>query len=240
MFFQGVDIWNYQMLDLAERYRCIAVDLRGGGDSDKPFSDYTFEEWCADLRALIRHLELPEVALVGWSAGGGIALRYVLDFDHEDLVSHLVMVGAVAPSFTQTETEPFGFDKDAAAEALEGIRRSWPETLAAMSETGFHRPDRFEITGDWLLHETLKTPSYVAHKLFSTMLELDLRDRLGEVDIPTLILHGRHDQTSDPRWAEYMKDRIEGSKVVWLEESAHYPMIEEPDKLSNEIAAFVA
>lgn len=238
VFFPGMDVWSYQVLDLAERYRCILVDLRGFGDSDKPSSDYTLEEWCSDLKALIGRLDLSDVALVGWSMGGAVALRYVLDFDRDDRVSRLVMVGAAAPRFTQSDTEPFGMDEEAAAEALEGMRRAWPETLTGFGDIAFHRTD-LEATGEWLMRDVLKMPAYAAYGMFKTLCAVDLRDRLGEVEVPTRILHGRHDRTCDPRWAGYMADRIEAAKMVWLEQSAHYPMVEEPDKVSAEIAGFV-
>lgn len=239
LFFPRVEVWNYQVLDLADHYRCILVDLRGFGYSDKPYSDYTFEEHCSDLKALIGHLDLSDVALVGWSMGGGVALQYVLDFDQDDLVSQLVMVGAAAPRFTQSDTEPFGMDEATAARALEGARRAFPEALAGFGDIAFHRTD-LQATAEWLKQETLKMPAYAAYRTAKTLwFDVDLRDRLGEVDVPTLILHGRHDQTADPRWAEYLADRIDGAKLVWLEESAHYPMVEEPDRLSAEIADFV-
>lgn len=238
LFFPMPNVWNYQVLDLADRYRCVLVDLRGAGDSDKPFSSYTFEEYGSDLAALIDHLGLSDVTLVGWSMGGGVALQYVLDFNQDHRVSRLVMVGAAAPRFTQSDTEPFGMDEATAAAALEGVRRSWPEALAGLGDIGFHRTD-LRATAEWLMREALTMPAYAVHRLFETLFAVDLRDRLGEVNLPTLILHGRHDRTTDPRWAEYMADRIDGAKLVWLEESAHYPMVEEPTTLSNEISGFL-
>lgn len=61
-----VETWNYQVLGLAEDFRCVCVDLRGHGDSDKPFSAYTYQEMCADLSSLIRLLDLKESP---WWAG---------------------------------------------------------------------------------------------------------------------------------------------------------------------------
>lgn len=238
VFFPIMNAWNYQVLDLADRHRCVLVDLRGTGESDKPFSDYTLEEYCADLEALIGVLDLSDVTLVGWSMGGAVALQYVLDFNDENRVSRLVMVGAAAPRFKRTDTEPWGMDEETATEALEGARRSYPETLAGLRDIAFHRTD-LEATAEWLKDEALEMPAYTVYRLFKTLFDLDLRDRLDEVDVPTLVLHGRHEQTADPRWAEYMADRIDGAELVWFEDSAHYPMVEEPDKLSAEIADFL-
>lgn len=233
-----LDTWNYQVGELSDRYRCVTVDLRGHGDSDKPASEYTYEEMCRDLGDLMAQLGLEGVTLIGWSMGAGVALQYVLDHDESGRVSRLVLVGAATPRFKQSETEPFGMDEETAAASLEGLRSALPETMAAFSGANFHRTD-LEATREWLLSQWLKMPSYVGYRYFNTLLTVDLRDRLGEVQIPTLIVHGRHDQVCDPRWAEYMAERISDAKLVWLEESGHASMVEQPHELSAEIASFV-
>ena len=67
---------------------------------------------------------------------------------------------------------------------------------------------------------------------------MDLRERLGEVNLPVLVCQGRHDQVTDPRWAEYLASRTAGAQLVWFENSGHSLMVEEPDKLSATLAAF--
>ncbi len=233
-----VDTWNYQVLDLADRYRCLCVDLRGHGDSDKPFSSYTYDEMCGDLRAFMGALDLRDVTFVGWSMGAGVGLKYVLDHNGDGRVSRLVMVGAATPRFKQSETEPFGMDEETAKKALEAMRSALPETMTAFSEINFHRQD-LDATRRWFLSMWLRMPAYVGYRYFNSLLTEDLRARLGEVRVPVLICHGRHDQVCDPRWAEYMVPRIPACSIVWFEESGHCLMVEEPQKLSQEIASFV-
>ncbi len=234
----NVDTWNYQVLALHQRYRCVCVDLRGHGDSDKPASEYTYDEMCGDVRAFLQALDLQDVTFVGWSMGAGVGLKYVTDFNADGRITKLVMVGAATPRFKQTPTEPFGMDEATAAASLEALRVSMPDTMAAFAGLNFHRAD-MEATKNWFLSLWLKTPAYVAYKYFKTLLEEDLRDRLERVAIPTILFHGRHDKVCDPRWAEYMVPRIRGCRMVWFENSGHCPMVEEPDRFSEELAAFV-
>lgn len=124
-------------------------------------------------------------------------------------MSKLVFVGGATPRFKQSDTEPYGMDEATATASLEAMRGSLPETMAQFSGLNFHRSD-LDATRQWFLSLWLKMPAYVGYRYFNTLLEVDLRDRLGEVDLPTLILHGRHDQVCDPRWAEYMAERIDG------------------------------
>ena len=237
-FAATVDTWNYAVLDLHDRYRCVCVDLRGHGLSDKPFSAYTYDEMCGDLRALVRALDLRDVTLVGWSMGAGVGLTYVTGFNEDERVTRLVMVGAATPRFRRTETEPYGLDEPTAAATLEAIRRGYPETMAAFRDANFHRTD-LGATKDWFYTTWLTLPAYAAYQYFKTLLDEDLRDRVGQVGIPTALFHGRHDAVCHPGWAEYMATRISGARMVWFENSSHALMVEEPDKFSQELAAFV-
>lgn len=237
-FSSTVDTWNYAVLDLCDRYRSVCVDLRGRGLSDKPYSQYTYDEMCADLEAFLKALDLRDVIFVGWSMGGAVGLKYVTDFNADGRVSKLVMVGAAAPRFTQTESEPFGMDEATAAATLEGIRRGFPEAMAGFAGAHFHRTDMME-TRDWFLSHWLTLPVYAAYRSFKTILDEDLREHVERVALPTILFHGRHDQICHPGWAEYMAERIRGARMVWFEDSGHALMVEEADKFSRELAAFV-
>jgi non-heme chloroperoxidase len=230
--------WSYAVLDLHDRHRCVCVDMRGHGLSDKPASRYSDDEVCGDVDPLLDALDLRDVTLVGWSMGAAVALKYVTEHDAAGRVAKLVMVSPATPRFTRTDSEPYGLDEEAAASTLEGIRRSYPETMAAFADANFHRTD-LEATKAWMLSEWLTLPAYAAYAYMRTLLEEDLRENVGRVSIPTALFHGRHDTVCDAGWVEYMAQRIPGARVVWFEGSAHLPMVEEPDRFSDELSAFV-
>ena len=106
-------------------------------------------------------------------------------------------------------------------------------------ENGMIRSD-MEATTSWFLSMWLRMPAYVGYRYFKTLLDEDLRDKLDKVNLPTLICHGRHDQVCHPGWSQYMVSRVPDCRLVWFENSGHALMVEEPDKLSQELAAFVA
>ncbi len=86
------------MVELPDRYRAIAPDLRGYGDSETKPIDATngLGDFAADLRALFSALDLEEpVTLVGWSNGGGAAMRYTID--DPDSVENLVLLNPLSP-----------------------------------------------------------------------------------------------------------------------------------------------
>jgi len=72
------DLWQYQMIHLAERgVRCIAYDRRGHGRSSDPGRGYEIDTLADDLSAVIESLDLKEVTLIGHSLGCGEIVRYL-------------------------------------------------------------------------------------------------------------------------------------------------------------------
>ena len=77
-------------------YRCIGIDWRGFGKSDKPMNGYSFDRLADDIRTIVNMLQLNHFTLAGHSTGGAIAIRYMSR--HNGLgVSKLVLIDAAAP-----------------------------------------------------------------------------------------------------------------------------------------------
>ena len=91
--------WQPAMLALPERYRPLAIDLRGFGDTDPEPVDATrgLRDYADDLAAAIDALGLPQVHLVGWSMGGGVAMQYLADRPGAHRVASLTLVAPVSP-----------------------------------------------------------------------------------------------------------------------------------------------
>ncbi|PTT88474.1 alpha/beta hydrolase, partial [Pseudomonas sp. HMWF005] len=105
------DMWEYQMEYLSSRgYRTIAFDRRGFGRSEQPWHGYDYDTFADDIAQLIKHLDLREVTLVGFSMGGGDVSRYIARHGSER-VAGLVLLGAVTPLFGQKADFPQGVDK---------------------------------------------------------------------------------------------------------------------------------
>ena len=84
-------------------YRCIGIDWRGFGKSDKPMSGYNYNRLADDIRTVVGVLQLDKFTLVGHSTGGAIAIRYMSRYNGYG-VSKLVLVDAAAPIGFTTET----------------------------------------------------------------------------------------------------------------------------------------
>lgn len=84
-------------------YRCIGIDWRGFGKSDKPMDGYNYNRLADDIRTVVGVLQLDDFTLVGHSTGGAIAIRYMSQYIGYG-VSKLVLVDAAAPIGFTTET----------------------------------------------------------------------------------------------------------------------------------------
>ena len=88
-------------------YRVITYDRRGFGESDKPETGYTYDEFAADLAGLLDGLDLRDVSLVGFSMGGGEIARYIGRYG-EDRLHSVVFAAAVPPYLLKTDDNPDG------------------------------------------------------------------------------------------------------------------------------------
>ncbi|MDM9627562.1 alpha/beta hydrolase [Rhizobium sp. S152] len=85
--------WRFQIPVLAERYRVIAPDLRGYGETEKPATGYDKRNMALDLRELMRELQIDKIALVGHDRGARVSTRFAKDYP--DLVDRLVVMDNV-------------------------------------------------------------------------------------------------------------------------------------------------
>ncbi|HET7530870.1 MAG TPA: alpha/beta fold hydrolase, partial [Mycobacteriales bacterium] len=113
--------WEYQVAALQPLgLRCVAIDGRGFGRSDRAWGHYSYDVFADDLKRVLDELELEDVALVGFSLGAGIAMRYMSRHDGTR-VTQVVLCGA-----------PRGWDRAAIAELAEVDRPARLRTVAAL------------------------------------------------------------------------------------------------------------
>jgi non-heme chloroperoxidase len=193
------DSWEAQMLFLADRgYRCVAHDRRGHGRSSQPWNGNDMDRYADDLAELIEELDLRELSLVGFSAGGGEVARYIGRHGTKRL-SRVALISAVTPLMLKTASNPEGspigkFDELRGKSTAD--RPQLYKDIAEGSFFGANRPgskvSRGMIDSFWLqgMQAGLKN-SLDCIKAFS---ETDFTADLKGFDVPTLIVHGDEDQ----------------------------------------------
>jgi proline iminopeptidase len=232
----GVDhTYLHPWLDpLGDRFRLVYYDHRGNGRSGRPsLSTLTLSQLAADADALRSHLDVEQVAVLGHSFGGLIALEYALAYPHR--LSHLILVGTTAAFDYGDEIVAKIQHKRPPREVLAAWGQPPPDDadnavmlrfLKARAPLYFVRHDPALV--DCLFGRTVF--SATASKRGSELVEGYSRvPRLGEIETPTLVLTGREDFIAPPSQAERLGRGMPHAQVVIFEQSGHYPYVEEPD-----------
>jgi proline iminopeptidase len=216
---------------LGDVMHLVYYDHRGNGRSGRPPTEtITFERLCSDADALRKHLGFEEVAVLGYSFGGGVALEYALRYPER--LSHLILLDTT-PSFDYgEEIEANARRKGATQEQLDALGASdeneadfW-HTLNLIAPLYFHTFDA--DLAERVLGKTIV--SVEAAEAGDAISEgWDLTPRLGEISAPTLILVGEDDFICPPSRAKIMHERIPNSELVVFERSGHFPHVEEPE-----------
>jgi non-heme chloroperoxidase len=193
------DSWESQALHLASHgFRVITHDRRGHGRSSQPWEGNDMDHYADDLAQLIEHLDLRDIAVIGFSTGGGEVARYV-GRHGTGRVARIGLVSAIPPLMLKTAANPGGLP----IEVFDGIRAAsiadrsqLYRDLAAGPFFGFNRPgakvsqgmiDSFWMQGMMAGHKN----AYDCIKQFS---ESDHTQDLKKFDKPTLFVHGDDDQ----------------------------------------------
>ncbi|WP_315907123.1 alpha/beta hydrolase [Priestia koreensis] len=213
-------MYEYQFNALpAYGYRCIGIDLRGFGKSDRPFDDYSYDRMADDIRAVVDALSLENFALVGFSMGGPICIRYMTRHQGHQ-ANKLVLLGAAAPSFTQRENYPYGSTKEEVDTLIHGMYRDRPKTLAEFG-TQFFASNVSEPFQEWFTGLNLEASGHGTIRALEALRDEDLRGELADIQAKTYIFHGKKDQICPFEFATIMHDHIPNSQLIPFEESGH-------------------
>jgi len=217
----------------------IFFDQLGCGNSDQP-DDHSIWSWelFVDQLATVREaLNLNHVHLFGHSFGGMISLDYMLTKPSGivSLTLHSTPVSAALffAEWSRLESElPLDVQEILALHEAEGTTDdpAYQEAREVFDQQHIWRLDPL--------------PDYLQQSLENMQVaefdfgDWDVRSRLGEIDIPTLITSGRYD-TVTPMMAEIVRDGIAGSEWVLFEDSSHYAHAEEPERFLSTVDDFL-
>jgi len=209
-------------------YRCIGVDWRGFGKSDRPMSGYSFNRLADDIRSLVDTLQLTNFTLLGHSTGGAIAMRYV-SRHHGFGVSKLVLVDAAAP---------VGFTAETANDFLKTCLNDRPKMMQNVTDNFFFQYITKPFS-DWFMQMGLQAASWSTAAIIKTLRDEKLYADLPNIHIPTLIIHGIHDKVIPFSQAQELNQAIRNSKLVPFQYSGHGAFWEERDKFNSVITQFI-
>ncbi|TYT27248.1 alpha/beta fold hydrolase [Luteimonas viscosa] len=220
-------VWRHWMRFLAGHYRYIRHDERGCGMSDREVGDLSSARWLDDLEQVVEAaaIERP-FALLGISQGAATAVAYAVR--HPERVSHLILYGGyVVGSYRREDAEAARLYRA----VVELLRSGWDHGNPAFRQLF---TSRFIPTGDpqqvgWLNELCLKTTrGEIGATLMEARANVDVRELLAQVRVPTLVLHGRRDQVVPFSEGVRLASGIPGAEFVELDSCNHVLLEQEP------------
>ncbi|MGW5639675.1 alpha/beta fold hydrolase [Streptomyces sp. NPDC003832] len=217
--------WDHQITHFAERRRVVRLDLRGHGESGGA-GVRTIAELAADVLALLDHLGIERCVLVGHSMGGMIAQTITLA--HPERVERLVLVNSIG---RMTYSRARGLLM--AASTLAPFRLFVAANIQRAFAPGYPRERIREYA-----RASADTPREVVMTLYGAMRAFDVLDRLGEIRVPTLLVHGYHDIQLPVTQMLRMAKACPGA-LVRIIDAGHELPVEKPEELTEAIDSFV-
>lgn len=229
---------------IAKQKQVVFYDQRGTGKASQVASgtQLTVADFIADIEALRATLGIERISLLGHSWGGHLAMAYAAR--HPNRVEKLILVAAAAPRLSETK---FLFS-DVFPEHQERWR-AWTAAMRRGDEafTNQHADAYFNM----LFHSPAKRDAWIsrarhlqfnphlASRLWSAEAAPDVTEAVAKLEIPALVIHGRHDMNVATETAYRTANLLRRAKLVVFEESGHLPFFEEPRKFADAVLAFL-
>jgi pimeloyl-ACP methyl ester carboxylesterase len=239
--------WLEQLPVFARDHRVIAIDLPGFGYSPMPSAKLSIAGYALMLDRLLGQLEIDAAAVVGNSMGGFIAAELAIAVPQR--VERLVLVSAAGLSTHQ----PRGSTR--AVPALRRVERilmasgAW---VASKSDTVASRARLRQATLNVVARHPSRLPAPLAAELLrgagkpgfipglEAVLDYEIRERLGKIACPTLIVWGDRDRLIGVRDADVFAELIGNSRKVVFADTGHVAMLERPEEFNRLLAEFLA
>lgn len=230
-------MWQWQRERLADDYDLILWDNRGTGDSDVPEGPYTIPEMASDLEAVLDDAGVESAHVVGASMGGMISQQYVLDYDRAETVTLLC-------------TTPGGPDEvpipEETVERMFGVPEGYDERQsirykmkpAVTDEFWDEHDDVIEQIVDWRVETD--APDQAREWQAAGVEAFDVSDRLDEIEIPALVLHGERDRVVPVGNSDLLVEGIPNARRETFDEGgSHLFLIERADDVTDNIRRFL-
>jgi class 3 adenylate cyclase len=234
-------VWEYEparavLEGLASFARVIAFDRRGSGLSDPVTEAPTLEERMDDVRAVMDAAGSERAALLGVSEGVTMSLLFAATYPER--VSALVCSGGMARS-TEADDYPWAAPVDALREAgLELVGPYWGQGAIIELAAPSHADDPEARAFFARMERASASPGMLA-SLVQMFLDLDVRDVVPNVHVPTLVLHRRHDHLVHVGNGRWLAEHLPNARLVELPGEDHVMWYEDPERVLGEVKEFL-
>ncbi|MFX1300159.1 MAG: alpha/beta fold hydrolase, partial [Promethearchaeota archaeon] len=198
-------VWDKQRI-LAKKYTLLFLDLPGHGQSEPLEGEITVQRFAGIVAQLIQKIVHKGVVVIGHSLGGAITLQ--LAFDHASLLDGLVLVGT-------------GAKLGVLPAILEGLRTNYQAGIElATGQMAFAKGADLALV-ERCKDECLRCPQEVGYNDFVACNNFDVRERLSEIKVPSLVVVGDEDKLTPVKWSQYLAAHLQNAKLTVIELAGH-------------------
>jgi pimeloyl-ACP methyl ester carboxylesterase/DNA-binding CsgD family transcriptional regulator len=220
-------VWRHWMLFLSQHFRFVRYDERGCGMSDWNVGDLSFARWVEDLEAVTEAAVVTEpFGLLGISQGAATCIAYAVKYPER--VSSLLIYGGYARGVSRRSN----LEREREYKAIiELVRVGWGKDNPAFRQVFTSRfvPGASDEQLDWWNDLCRKTTSgEIAAGLMEARAAIDVTHLLGQVSVPTLVVHSREDGVIPIEEARFIAARIPNAQFVELDSRNHVLLEAEP------------
>lgn len=242
----GIDGHRWTMLEeLAKNFTVIRLDPRGTGLSGDVLekSEYGIPTIVRDIEALRKHLGVDRWNIMGQSAGGWTALEYTLA--HQQNVNKLIVVcsaptGKFHKGTFRDPSHPLYPRYDQLSKEIRSLPHA--ERVKAFNRAIYQydvQTDKARRSIDEIFAGTEFNAKRNQYFVTAELQRYDVQSRLKEISVPSLIIGGAHDVHVSPVWSEMMAREIPGAQLAMMENSGHFPWLDEPERFFSLITEFL-
>ncbi len=222
-------------LRLASFSRLILFDKRGTGLSDRVTDLPSLEVRMDDVRAVLDAVGSQQAALFGYSEGGAMCALFAATYPQR--TSALIMAGSYSRMMAAPDYE-FGRTPAQLSAFIAETERDWGQPVGIETRCPSRANDaRFRQW--WARYLRMSASPAAAAALLRMNSQVDIRDLLPSIRVPTLILHSLNDQTMPVQASRYMAERIPGAKFIELQGIDHAPWLSDSEIITNHIEEFL-
>jgi non-heme chloroperoxidase len=241
----NADSWEDQALAFANAgYRVIAYDRRGFGRSSQPWSGYDYDTLTDDLSAVIRHCEVNDASLFGFSMGGGEVARYMTRHQGAGIVK-AGLIASIVPYKLKTRDNPDGTEEKALDETTAAIQKDRAAFFAEFFKKFYGVGKGGPQVSEQVLHNSwnvamqagLNATLACAQAFFKT----DFRPDLASFKVPTIVIHGTRDENVPIEASGRPAARgIQDATLIEYEGSPHGLLATDKQRVTEDLLGFLA
>ena len=222
-----------QLEALAGDYRTVAYDHRAR--TEHAHEPYDLDDLVGNCRTLIDAKDIDSCVLAGMSMGGFMALRFALA--HPEVLDGLVLIDSMATPHTEAERNEYGGLIDQAR--ADGVSPDLTELVSHILFGETSVAERPALVEHWRNRWRSYPGEAVYHEVRSWIHRPGVEDRLSEIDVPTLVLHGEEDAAIDPDRAAPMVESLPDARMERVPAAGHSSNLENPEAANAAISEFL-